>query len=321
LFQLPSLETQETWYPTLRKTVWVLSQLRDFVNPAIFEDIALEAITLCKESLVMASELIRSRSGSQSQEKEKDGENLEEERDAALDARLFLVRHLLILKEMTHGLNSGIDQQQQRRGADFGGVTETLASILNRTTSLLPDALFASLGMPRGDGNWGDAKHGIDHELKQACEDIIFFCSEPICSPLRAWVDRVRSHNTAALRDQQQQQRSTTPISTTAHLSFPPSAAEKLHMDFHQACERDLRTDVARLRLYLEDDRTVGVLVGHAVDRIVDEYGLFREVVWNLYGGGREDGGQGKRVREVVFGTSRLRESLRGVCEEGASEY
>ena len=36
---------------------------------------------------------------------------------------------------------------------------ETLASILNRTTSLLPNALFASLGMPRGDENLGDAKH------------------------------------------------------------------------------------------------------------------------------------------------------------------
>jgi len=35
LFQLPSLETQETWYPTLRKTVWVLSQLRDFVKVCI----------------------------------------------------------------------------------------------------------------------------------------------------------------------------------------------------------------------------------------------------------------------------------------------
>ena len=32
LFQLPSLDKQETWFPTLRKTIWVLSQLHDFVN-------------------------------------------------------------------------------------------------------------------------------------------------------------------------------------------------------------------------------------------------------------------------------------------------
>ena len=32
LFQLKSLDKQDTWYPTLRKTVWVLSQLHDFVK-------------------------------------------------------------------------------------------------------------------------------------------------------------------------------------------------------------------------------------------------------------------------------------------------
>jgi hypothetical protein len=65
-------------------------------------------------------------------------------------------------------------------------MTETLASILNRTTSLLPNALLASFGMPRGDENLGDAK--------RACEDIIFLCSDPIYSPLRLRVERVHSH-------------------------------------------------------------------------------------------------------------------------------
>jgi hypothetical protein len=32
LFQLPSLDKKETWFPTLQKTVWVLSQLHDFVK-------------------------------------------------------------------------------------------------------------------------------------------------------------------------------------------------------------------------------------------------------------------------------------------------
>ena len=32
IFQLPSLDKQETWFPTLRKTIWVLSQLHDFVK-------------------------------------------------------------------------------------------------------------------------------------------------------------------------------------------------------------------------------------------------------------------------------------------------
>jgi hypothetical protein len=36
LFQLPSLDKKDTWYPTLQKTVWVLSQLHDFVKVCLF---------------------------------------------------------------------------------------------------------------------------------------------------------------------------------------------------------------------------------------------------------------------------------------------
>jgi hypothetical protein len=102
LFRLPSREKQDTWYPTLRKTIWVLSQLHDFVQPAIFEDIAQEAIHLCRTSLVAAADMIRARGG--------DG--------AALDGTLFLVRHLFILKEMTQDVRLA-----QRDGvtADYGG--------------------------------------------------------------------------------------------------------------------------------------------------------------------------------------------------------
>lgn len=90
--------------------------------------------------------------------------------------------------------------------------------------------------------------------------------------------------------------------------TFGKLAAEKLHENFYLACERDLRASVARLRLYLEDDRTVGVLVGHITDRIVDEYVTFRELIWDMYGGA---------LREVLFNTSTLRGNLREICDEG----
>ncbi|KAF7972543.1 hypothetical protein HWV62_17744 [Athelia sp. TMB] len=281
LFQLPSLDKQETWFPTLRKTIWVLSQLHDFVNPAIFEDIAQEAVSLCRQSFISASELIKSKNTP----------------SCAMDAQLFLARHLLILKEMTHNLD--FVQRDVKPSIDLGGVTETLASILNRTTSLLPSGLFASLGMPRGAENLVDAKHGIDHELKQACEDIIFLCSDHITSPLRQWTSVVQSHiNTPG---------SAASTNTVLQETFTEESARKLHEEFYLSCERDLRSNVARLRLYLEDDRTVGVLLGHVVDRIVDEYAEFREVVWKFYAGG---------LREVLFSTPALRTSLRGICEE-----
>jgi hypothetical protein len=46
------------------------------------------------------------------------------------------------------------------------------------------------------------------------------------------------------------------------------------------------------------------------MDRIVDEYAGFREVIWNMYMGG---------LRDVLFSPQALRENLKGICEEAGS--
>ncbi|KAJ7504805.1 Sec34-like family-domain-containing protein [Mycena galericulata] len=311
-------EMQETWYPTLRKTVWVLAQLRDYVNPAIFEDIAQEAVTLCRQSLVGAADVIPTRDAD----------------TRALDAELFLVRHLLILKEIAQGLDLGQESLRAREGEAFQyGVADTLATMLNRTTALLPGALFASLGMPRG-GEEGirDAKHGIDHELKRACEGVIAECALPICAPLRAWVEQIDAHNArrasasagGAYGDEKTKANANAegaPLTTQA--AFTQGAAEGLDAAFRAACETELRARAGRVRRYLgfgaaaggvesgtETEKragpgTAGVLLQHVRDQIAGEYALFREVVWNMYAGG---------MRAGVLSTTGVRELLEGVC-------
>ena len=129
-----------------------------YVQPAIFEDIAQEAVNLCNQSLVTAAGAIKARSPPNS-----------------IESQLFLIRHLLILKEMTQNLDFATKNPD--RTLDLSGVTgepclaiqhsvsfithmssDTLASMLSRTTSLLPNALFASLGMPKEE-NLADVKH------------------------------------------------------------------------------------------------------------------------------------------------------------------
>lgn len=57
----------------------------------------------------------------------------------------------------------------------------------------------------------------------------------------------------------------------------------------------------------------VSVLVGHVVERIVDTYATFREIVLDIF-----DGTEGDQVREVVLSLSELKEWLKVVCEADA---
>ncbi|KAJ7592675.1 Sec34-like family-domain-containing protein [Mycena floridula] len=280
IFQMPSLDKKGTWFPTLQKVVWVLSQLHEFVKPAIFEDIAQEAISLCRQSLVAASQNIAARNPPMS----------------GLDGSLFLVRHLLILKEITNKLD--LVQRDVELNITFAGVTETLASVLNRTSALLPQTLFASLGMPRHDIR--EVTQGIDQELRKACEDVIIQACRPICEPLLSWIDRVQSHKQAS--------ESAPPPSALPWADR--SAAEKLDLGFRQSCERDLRNNVLMLKLYLEDEKTVGVLLQHVQDKIMDDYAAFRDATRNMYKG---------EMRDVVMSATSLRGLLRGICVDDAA--
>lgn len=81
-----------------------------------------------------------------------------------------------------------------------------------------------------------------------------------------------------------------------------------LDAEFRRACETDLRAAVVRLRLYLEDDRTVRVLVEHVQDRAMEAYARFREVVGRVYPPGPG------ALRESVMGVGELRVLLGEVC-------
>jgi conserved oligomeric Golgi complex subunit 3 len=79
-------------------------------------------------------------------------------------------------------------------------------------------------------------------------------------------------------------------------------------MQFRKACESELRAKVIRLRLYLEDGRTVGVLVQHVQESIMDEYDVFREVAGGMYAG---------ELREKLMSRLELRKVLLEVCSDG----
>lgn len=134
VFHVKSLDKQETWYPTLQRTLWVLSQLHDFVKargfpllpvllndraqPAIFEDIAQEAINICRQSLVLAADAIKGVKTNVTSQ----GSGSSYFNSKTLDGELFLVRHLLILKEMAQNLDL-VSRDDTSRTVDLSAVT------------------------------------------------------------------------------------------------------------------------------------------------------------------------------------------------------
>ncbi|KAF8903509.1 Sec34-like family-domain-containing protein, partial [Gymnopilus junonius] len=231
--------------------------------------------------------------------------------NAKLDGALFLVRHLLILKEMRVAedeealATAGLDKDRKKglRSARLmsAGATGSISvggGGALQTTSLLPEGLFASLADMRG------VKLDIDHSLRQACEDVIAACAAPLCDPLE-----LDGFFTAASQPD---------IST-------------IHLHFLESVQRDLPLSVARVRAYLVgnskadtttssgeskgggtsrdnkegDERTVQILLDHVVDRILGSYERWGEAVRRFARGG---------AGVDVLSSTKLKEMLRGVC-------
>jgi conserved oligomeric Golgi complex subunit 3 len=127
----------------------------------------------------------------------------------------------------------------------------------------------------------GPVTKGMDQDLKRACEAVISIVSEPLCAPLRAFTGR------------------------------PASAAEAAVLDeaFREACARDLRASIARVRLYVPDARTATVLVQHAVARVEDAYSAFRLAA-------RQVGAHMAAGENSLMDDDRLKRLLKDVCGE-----
>lgn len=230
---LPPPESQEGWYPTLRMTLWILSCLWTYVDQGVFEDLAQEAIGTCRQSLTAASQTLMA------------------QKDKDMDARLFLVRHLLILKEMTAGLDLGA--RSGRR--DWGGVTDFLRSLLENASYML--------GYGKGSNKPGvvtDAKTDIDRELKRVCEDLIRLGAEAASAPLRDFLNKCTAHlasrppaSTGAVSGQ---------ASDLANQPFAtPEKVKEAHDAFKAQAKGEFEQWCTKTRGYLMDEETVGVLV------------------------------------------------------------
>ncbi|GAA5905384.1 Golgi transport complex subunit COG3 [Sporobolomyces salmoneus] len=275
-FRVPNENQMKSWFPTLRRTVWVLARLNAFINTAIFEDFAGEAVTLCQQSLLAAAAQISAATKDVSNSKTASALS----GSSQLDGQLFLVRHLLLLKETVRS----VDLVHIERAADFSSVTDMLSNILRNTSAIFnPAALFqmASRGIPNFAETMVDAKTDLDSALKKACEDLITTTSLSLTSSIQYFLDRCTSFLSSPSP-------STGGSSSSRDLSAQewatPEEVMKLHQEFQDGLVENVKAVSGKMRLYLEEEKTVKVLLPPLLEEIVETYTTFFNLTRSEYG-------------------------------------
>ncbi|KAL8936925.1 MAG: hypothetical protein Q9216_004684, partial [Gyalolechia sp. 2 TL-2023] len=156
------------WYPTLRKAIWLLSRIYRLVNSTVFDDLAHQIVHQTTLSLHHASTLIST------------------SRSPA-DGHLFLIRHLLFLKQQIVAFD--IEYVTPDVTFDFSGVTNTFYELRDRGGFFDPRNLWKHMSgnlLPKVVANMLDAKVELDGRLRGVVTDFTAAFADRILAPVAA---------------------------------------------------------------------------------------------------------------------------------------
>ncbi|RDH30469.1 Sec34-like family-domain-containing protein [Aspergillus welwitschiae] len=151
----PTTQDQSGWYPTLRKAIWLLSRIYRLVNSTVFDDLAHQIVHQTTTSLHSASTLLSTKT-------------------TPTDAHLFLLSHLLILKQQIVAFD--IEYTTPETTLDFSAMTSTFYELRSRGGLFNPRNLFKLVGhglLPRVVENMLDAKVELDGRLRTVINEFI----------------------------------------------------------------------------------------------------------------------------------------------------
>mmetsp|Transcript_29767 Transcript_29767/g.68542 ORF Transcript_29767/g.68542 Transcript_29767/m.68542 type:complete len:934 (+) Transcript_29767:157-2958(+) len=181
---------QTGWFPTLRRTLNILAKIYQVLDLSTFQGLAQEAVDVCLASLKQASQAL-------SQRQLKDRRDALEGLVRVVDSQLFLIKHLLILREQVSSFEC--DLIVSEKYFDFSNLWDALHL-------KLPEGLLGIL-KPKLCQSQVDSKKDIETELKIACEVLVTNVIAHITQPLAMLNSQIGSHlaqksDRASLRDQ-----------------------------------------------------------------------------------------------------------------------
>lgn len=175
-------DMSRTWFAPLRDTLALLSKLYGVVDMSVFEDFARRSVTACVMALKVASEGVKRHADSS---------------NGHLNGDLFLVRHLLVLREQL--LPFEIRMQGTEKRLDFRPTGAALSHLASNARSVLRMDVSNGLlqlareGLPGVLENQRDAKRDLDAMLKAACNDLKLSALKVLVAPLSVFLAKAEA--------------------------------------------------------------------------------------------------------------------------------
>ncbi|XP_029041946.2 conserved oligomeric Golgi complex subunit 3 isoform X2 [Osmia bicornis bicornis] len=170
------------WYPTVRRTLVCLSRLYRCVDRSVFQSLSQEAISLCVQSIENARQEI-------------------EKRASLLDAELFQIKHLLILREQIAPFQ--VDFTIKEYSLDFSKVKTAAFGLLEKSSrffTLSNNSLLEFLleGTPQMKEQLIDSRKHVDNKLKYACQRLIQHATFSLIHPILKLLEKEKSYVNAS---------------------------------------------------------------------------------------------------------------------------
>ncbi|KAI5415358.1 conserved oligomeric Golgi complex subunit 3 [Lathyrus oleraceus] len=250
-----NLDTSKTWYPPLEKTLSCLSKLYRCLESEVFTGLAQEAVEVCSTSIQKASKLIAKRS-------------------SQMDGQLFLIKHLLNLREQIAPFN--IEFSVTQKELDFSHLLDHLRRLLRGQASLFDWSRSTSLARtlsPRVLENQIDTKKELEKSLKVTCEEFIMSVTKLVVDPLLSFVTKVTAVKVALSTGGQNQKLESAMAKPLKDQAFAtPDKVAELGQKVQTAIQEQLPVVIAKMRLYLQNSSTRTILFKPIKTNIIEAH-------------------------------------------------
>lgn len=250
-----SADVSKLWYPPLEKTVSCLSKLYQCLEQEVFTGLAQEAVEFCSISIQKASKLIVKRS-------------------SPMDGQLFLIKHLLILREQIAPFD--IEFSVTHKELDFSHLLDHLRRILRGQASLFDWSRSTSLARtlsPRVLESQIDAKKELEKNLKATCEEFIMSVTKLLVDPMLSFVTKVTAVKAALSSGTQNPKLESVMAKPLKDQAFAkPATVAEIVQKVSGALQEELPRVMEKMKLYLQNSSTRTILFKPIKTNIVEAH-------------------------------------------------